>query len=159
MWYNAKYDTYRPTTKEYSQKMREWQRENVERSKTNKAENWMWGRLNRLYKTHGIKFNRQRMRGTRIFDFWCVTKWIAIEVDWWYHNQAWKIAKDRKYDNYNKEYSGILVLRVEARDKRDMEIAMDRVIKECSRTERRERQKPWDPNKWFYEYIDELKKR
>jgi very-short-patch-repair endonuclease len=111
MGYNKTYDCYRPTDKYWTDKMLEYKKENSERSKTNKAENRMFDKLTPL-REFGIRFNRQCIRGTRIFDFRCKERGIAIEVDGGYHQEEWKKSKDLKYDTYNKEYSGIILIRI-----------------------------------------------
>jgi very-short-patch-repair endonuclease len=107
--------------------------------------------------------SRQVKRGTRIFDFWCHEKWIAIEIDWWYHTEARKADKDRKYDFYNLNKHWILVIRI---DNRDDIWAIDALRKvELSESWRSRKHSLWIlgciekksyKDKTFMDYIDDL---
>lgn len=143
-------------------RLREYRKETTEKAKNNKSENrFRWKYLKPLHYTHKINFNRQRIRGNRIFDFRCSTKWIAVEVDGWYHYTKNQRAWDIQRDNYNYKKHWVLVIRVEARDAIDAQNAIERIKKESDWKWRRILL--WidkdDSGKWFYELIDELKHR
>lgn len=112
--------------------MLKYKEEQIEKSNTNLSENWFWEKyLNPLKKNYWIKFTRQAMWGTRIYDFRCKDKWIAIEIDWKYHNNDRKKEKDEKYDKYNYWVSWIVVLRIPPFDK-DMSIdVIEKVKQSC----------------------------
>jgi very-short-patch-repair endonuclease len=93
-----------PTTKEQHQYLRERQKEQLQKSKTSKAELWMFEKLNQT----GLKWTRQAIWGYRLFDFWCHDLKIAIEVDGPEHNKNYDSFRDK----YNLNRSNILVLRV-----------------------------------------------
>jgi very-short-patch-repair endonuclease len=56
----------------------------------------------------GRKWTRQSAHGFRLFDFWCASLGVAVEVDGPEH----KPAVDAEADRLAWEISGILVLRV-----------------------------------------------
>lgn len=80
------------------------QQQNRERSRNNAAEQWMAAKL----ETTGKRWTPQAQWGYRLFDFWCASHGIAVEVDGPEH--------DAEYDAYRDEYnfrrSGIVVIRV-----------------------------------------------
>mgnify|MGYP003437027147 CR=1 FL=1 len=164
MWYNKQYDTYRPTDKERVEKMRWYHKEQKEKSKTSKTESRFYNKHQKEFsKRTWIKINRQVKRWTRIFDFWCHEKWIAIEIDGWYHTEERKVDKDRKYDFYNLNKHGILVIRV---DNRDDIWAIDALRKvELSESWRSRKHSLWIlgyiekksyKDKTFMDYMDDL---
>lgn len=119
------------TNTEESAYMRMRQEENVVRSKNNPNEAWMAEKLLTLV----WKWGRQSRWGYRIFDFWCVEKGIAVEVDGPEHNKQW----DKVRDDYNLQRSGILVLRVRNRNEADAAAVLKRIDAECTWNERREK--------------------
>lgn len=137
MWYIKKYDTWRPTEKEQQAKLREYQKINKQKTRHNVSEWWMKGFLNDLEKETRIRFKEQCLRWNRIFDFWCANLWIAVEVDWWYHNEQRKKENDEKYDRYYYLRSGILVIRVRPFHTWDIYECIQRIKKEKPRSVRR----------------------
>ena len=138
MWYNKKYDCYRPTDKERSGKMRKRKKENIIKSRYSKSENWFQKNyVKPFFEETWIKINRQSVWWTRIYDFWCCKKWIAIEIDWWYHETEKKKKKDIKYDRYNLEVSWIIVIRVKNFDEEWAKEAIERLKNSLPRKERR----------------------
>lgn len=92
------------------------QNQNMVNSETNKAENWMFEKLNK----GRYKFSRQRRWGYRIFDFWCHKLGIAVEVDGKEHKQEIDLERDIK--EYNR--SRIIVLRVKNFNEEDAKNAL-----------------------------------
>jgi very-short-patch-repair endonuclease len=93
-----------PWTSEQAAYMRTRQNQNKVACQRSSAETWM---ANKLAGT-GYKWTRQAVWGWRIFDFWCHTIGVAVEVDGPEHDAA----KERERDDYNFQRSGIVVLRV-----------------------------------------------
>jgi len=121
-----------PNTKETSEYMRNNLAKNKKKSKYNKAENWMGGKLDKTK----FKWTRQAMWGYRIFDFWCHHLGIAIEVDGPEHE------KNKDYDSYRDEYnfrrSGILVFRVRNMNEEDAKAALELINTSDTWSERRQ---------------------
>lgn len=105
-----------PTNKQESQYMLMRQNQNIERSKSNKAENW----FNEKLKNSKYKFSRQKRWGYRIYDFWCHELGLAIEVDGQTHNESWDALRDKQ----DFERSRIIVLRVRNFDEGDAYFAL-----------------------------------
>lgn len=80
------------------------QNQNISNSKKNKNENWFSEKLNKSK----FKFSRQRRWGYRIFDFWCHSLGVAVEIDGPEHKP--KIEQERDLLEFNR--SRIVVLRV-----------------------------------------------
>lgn len=178
MWYNKKYGTYRPTTKEAKDKMKKYKKYHKRKCETSKTENWFWfGYLKPFMEKTWLKFVRQKLFWTRIYDFWCGHLWVAIEVDWWYHEEAWKKDKDARYDKYNKEVSWIIVYRIKNYDssaaksvlskikeletwaKRRDELWLKINKKDKKQIEKEKIEEEVDKeNEWkgFYDFIDEI---
>jgi len=128
MWYNEQYWTYRPNTKKWTDFMKKNLKEQKIKSKTCEAEIRFMKKLEPLKNKYQIHFRRQKQRWTRIFDFRCKQYWIAVEVDWWYHQTKWKKEKDERYDRYNKEHSWIEIVRVNNFDEEWAERAINQII-------------------------------
>jgi len=164
MWYNKTFDTYRPTNKEWNDKMKWYQKEQKEKSKVSKTENWFHRKyVTEFTKRTWIKITRQVRRGTRIFDFWCHEKWIAIEIDWGYHTEKWKEEKDKKYDYYNLQKHWVLVIRIDNRDDtgaidalRKVELSEPWISRKHSMWILLHSEKKKHKNKTFMDYLDEL---
>lgn len=100
--------------------------------KKNKEARWipaeqrfLW-KLDKLKKDYWIKFTRQAVFWTRIFDFWCHDLWIAIEIDWNSHNTR------KEYDNIMDKFHNhcwILVYRVRNFNEWDAYEAIENVKK------------------------------
>ena len=58
--------------------------------------------------TTGLKWTQQARWGYRIYDFWCASLGLAVEIDGFTHNPAW----DQLRDQQDYQRSGIIVLRV-----------------------------------------------
>lgn len=113
MWRIESYDIWRPTTKEEKSIMRLYKKSQEIKCQNNRAENWFYyWYLKRLEKKRWIRFVRQAVRWWRIFDFWCDKLWVAIEVDWKYHEEDWKKKKDENNDRHALEVSQVLVIRI-----------------------------------------------
>lgn len=106
----------RPDQAEY---MRNRQDQN--RSKSVKAEEWAYGYLKQTQK----KWTRQAIWGCRIFDFWCAEIGIAVEIDGMTHNKNY----DSIRDEYNFYRSGIVVLRVPNFNDQKMVEALEQIKK------------------------------
>jgi very-short-patch-repair endonuclease len=119
-----------PTNKEQHDYMRMRAVQNLERALVNKNENWMACKL----QGSGFKWKRQAQWGNRIFDFWCSSLGIAIEIDGPEHDHIY----DAYRDEYNLRRSGILVLRVRNLSEEDASICMATVASSCSWRERKE---------------------
>lgn len=137
MSYNAKYWTCRPTSKDDQEKIRWYRLKNLEMAYNSKSENWMQWILWRLYRETGIKFNRQKIYWTRIYDFRCHTLWVVVEVDWWYHETEWKKQKDMRYDKYNLEVSAIKIYRIKPYDDCYAVEMVNEIKKDIDRNQRR----------------------
>jgi len=99
--------------------MKDRKKQNLELSKTNPNENWLFSKL----KTTDYKWTRQATWGYRIFDFWCHHLGIAVECDGPEH--------DKDYDSYRDEYnlrrSGLIVLRVRNMNEEDAAHALSEI--------------------------------
>lgn len=93
-----------PGTKEKSDYLLMRQNQNIERSKTNKAENWFDEKLKKC--KH--KYKRQRRWGYRIYDFWFHKLGLAVEIDGETHIKRWDELRDKQ----DFERSRIIVLRI-----------------------------------------------
>ncbi len=69
------------------------------RTKQTSAEEILWALL-RNRKFLGLKFRRQHQIGSYIVDFYCVEKFLIIELDGSIHNSTAQIKKDTKRDAY-----------------------------------------------------------
>ena len=78
------------------------------RKKMTLSEVLLWERLNKK-QLLGLDFNRQKIIGNYIIDFFCFKKMVAIEVDGDSHNE--KIEYDAARDKY-LESLGIRTLRI-----------------------------------------------
>ena len=169
MSYNEKYWTCRPSTKDEQEKIRWYRLKNLDMAYNSKSENWMQWILWKLYRETGIKFNRQKIHWTRIYDFRCHSLWVVVEVDWWYHETEWKKKKDERYDKYNYEVSGIKIYRIKPYD----DCYATEMIKEIKKDVFRNQRKLslWiSMSKWmlkdamikddkkFFDYIDDVNK-
>lgn len=95
-------------SKETSKRLRRYRKINIKRAIGNKNENWMFKKL----LATGLKWQRQRLFGYRIFDFFCPLLGIAVEVDGGEHDPE----KDKQRDDeYIKRYD-IEILRVNNMD-------------------------------------------
>ena len=63
----------------------------------------------------GIKFRRQHPLGAFVIDFYCASKWIAIEIDGIAHGMGDRPARDASRDRWLAK-QGVRVLRVTASD-------------------------------------------
>lgn len=131
MWYNKWYWVPRPTTKEQQLHMTNRKKENIERCKGLASETWFYNKLKELKKQTWINFNRQAVRGTRVFDFWCSDLWIAVEVDWWYHMN--RKTRDFLLDRHCKEVSEVIVYRVGNYDEKKATDVIDKIKKSQKR--------------------------
>lgn len=113
--------------------MRAHKAENLARSRRNPNENWMAGLLART----GLKWTRQACWGFRIFDFWCASKGIVVEVDGPEHGKGKQKDWDDFRDRQNYERSGILVLRVRNKNREDAERALSEIAASGSWNSRR----------------------
>lgn len=125
MWRVKKSNIWRPNKKEESEFIREARKECVKKSNSNKAENRVYYEyLEPFRKETWIRFNRQRIRWWRIFDFRCKHLWVWIETDWWYHKESKQKRKDDNKDKHCWDVSWIIVLRLDNFDKKRMEEIM-----------------------------------
>lgn len=121
-----------PTNKEEHAYMRMRQEQNKRKSKSNPNENWAAKYLNK--RTTGHRWKRQAQWGYRLYDFWCSTLGIAVEIDGDTHDPNY----DRSRDEYNYNKSGIVVLRVRNRSEKDMKKALIKIQQsECWNTRRK----------------------
>lgn len=97
--------------------MRQRRDQCLKKSITNINENWFAEKLI----SANIKFNRQRIMGYRIYDFFIGSIGCAIEIDGPEH--------DEKYDYYRDIYnylrSGIVIIRVRNKNKKDANEAIE----------------------------------
>jgi very-short-patch-repair endonuclease len=61
----------------------------------------LWARL-RLKRLNGYPFQRQRIIGNYIVDFYCPRAKLVIEVDGGQHNSSENMLPDKRRDNYLK---------------------------------------------------------
>ncbi|KKN47315.1 hypothetical protein LCGC14_0664210 [marine sediment metagenome] len=104
--------------------MKQRQRENAEKCKDIKAENWF---LNKYLSKTKLKWKRQAQWGYRLFDFWNSQKGIAVEVDGSSHSN--KKDYDQYRDDKNYRNSGIIVLRVRNYNDKDAHRAIEAIKK------------------------------
>ena len=100
--------------------MREHQLIGSAATRSNKNENWAAERL----ATSAVPFNRQRIWGGRIFDFWNHEFGIAVEVDGPEHKTSPGLEKDKWRDRHCLLRSRIIVIRVENGNEEQMESAL-----------------------------------
>jgi len=72
----------------------------------------LWQQL-KSRKLHGLDFDRQKIIGNYIVDFYCAEKGVVIEIDGISHNS--KIETDRARDNFLNGL-GLTVIRISASD-------------------------------------------
>jgi len=120
-----------PWNAEQAAHMKMRQKQNLEISLRNPNEHWMADKLSQT----NVKWSRQSQRGFRIFDFWCHTLGIAVEVDGPEHNKRYDAFRDSE----NLRVSGIVVLRVRNRNERDAKKALDFISRAETWNERRAR--------------------
>lgn len=108
-----------PTTKEQHEHMKMREKQNVRIARRNPNENML---IPYLKKT-GLRWSRQSQWGYRIFDFWCHTLGVAIEIDGKEHNKKYDIFRDKE----NYERSGIIVLRVRNKNIGDIKKVMGKL--------------------------------
>jgi very-short-patch-repair endonuclease len=72
----------------------------------------LWKEL-KSNKLNGLDFDRQKIIGNFIVDFYCAEKWVVIEVDGSSHNT--KQEKDAQRDRYLQSL-GLTVIRIPVRD-------------------------------------------
>lgn len=108
-------------------KMRQAQNRKV--CKYNKAENWMYEKLD----TTGLSWTRQAVWGWRVFDFWNKELGVAVEVDGTRHDQE----KDRKNDAKNWNVSRIIVLRVSNFSEIEANLAIETILSSDTWNDRR----------------------
>jgi very-short-patch-repair endonuclease len=121
-------------TKEEAEYMRVNQSNNLAKSKTNKAENWMKAKLDKT----GHKWTRQAMWGYRLFDFWCHNLGIAVEVDGANHNNDYDSVRDK----YNYCRSAIIVIRVRNMNEYDADNAIKTIMESETWKERKAKVRP-----------------
>ncbi len=129
MGYNKTYGCAYPTSPEEHAHMKMRQDQNFERCQTNKAENWMYEKL----EATDYKWRRQARWGTRIYDFWCSKIGVAVEVDGITHDKGY----DSRHDRYNLERSGIKVIRIRNFNEEDAKNALLEIAEACDWNERR----------------------
>lgn len=127
MPYTKKHKIWRPTNKDESDFMK--------KAKENHIEKWMIKsevRMREEYlkplKQKWYVFKSQRCRWWRIYDFWCAKYWIAVEVDWWYHNAPKQKVKDQLRDKHNNTVSAIEVIRVNNYDEQWASNAIKKIL-------------------------------
>ena len=120
-----------PVREEHHKHMKQRQQQNRAKCMNSKAENWMAGKLLET----GMKWTRQAQWGFRLFDFWNVTRGIAVEVDGREH----RAAEDEKQDAVDFEKSGIVVIRVQNFDEEQAQNAIVQITSSGSWNERRAR--------------------
>ncbi len=109
---------YNDNLKQYSRKLR--------KSMTD-AENLLWSKV-RLRQLNGCQFNRQRIIGNYIVDFFYLRAKLVIEVDGSQHYSAEALVADRKRDRYMKK-RGLRVLRFTDTDVlKNIEGVVERII-------------------------------
>ena len=101
------------TNSEKHRYMRHRKEQNRIQSKRSSAETKVVARL----KQTPWKWSRQSTWGYRLFDFWCKELGVVIEVDGPEHDQEY----DSYRDEYNFRRSGIVVLRIQNHDERELE--------------------------------------
>ena len=77
------------------------------RKSTTPQENKLWYQMLRTYP---VRFNRQRIIGNYIVDFYCDRAKLVVEIDGSQHYEVIGEAKDIERDNY-LESLGLMVLR------------------------------------------------
>jgi very-short-patch-repair endonuclease len=77
----------------------------------------LWSRV-RGKRLHGYKFRRQHPIGPYILDFYCAAARLAVEVDGRAHEDAERLARDRRRTGW-LQTQGVRVIRVAAVDVRD----------------------------------------
>ena len=90
--------THNPTLKPYAQKLR--------RDMTKEERHLWYDFLNRL----PVRFNRQKVIGPYIVDFYCASAKLVVELDGSQHNEVAGIAADAQRDAFLAE-QGLQVLR------------------------------------------------
>lgn len=110
-------------------KLRRYRKINLLRAIKNDNENWMMDKLSRT----GFKWQRQRLFGFRIFDFFCPEIGIAVEVDGQEHDKA----KDDKRDSEYFKAHAIEVLRVRNKNEDDARKALLAIAVSETWTERK----------------------
>jgi len=84
------------------------------RKARNLAEALLWNEL-KNGKFHGLDFDRQKIIGNFIADFYCATLGLVIEIDGASHDN--KVDYDKKRDEYMNSL-GLSILRVQDREVR-----------------------------------------
>lgn len=98
--------------------------QNIKRALANRAENWMYAKL----QSTKLTWTRQMQWGFRIFDFYNPLLGIAVEVDGNTHDPTW----DRVRDRQNYQNQGVLVLRVQNFNEKQAEIVLSKIADELA---------------------------
>jgi very-short-patch-repair endonuclease len=98
----------------------------------------LWQAL-RGHRLNGLKFRRQHPIGPFIFDFYCVSARLAVEVDGSIHTPGDNPKRDDSRDAWLERHA-VTVLRIEARHVLDR---LETVLTEIGRAAARA-EKPWD---------------
>jgi very-short-patch-repair endonuclease len=102
------------------------------RKKMTDAERKLWSKL-RLNRLKGCQFYRQRIIGSYIVDFFCLTEKLVIEVDGSQHYSDEMIKADKVRDKYLNE-QGLQVLRFNDADVlRNPDGVVDRIFEYLKR--------------------------
>ncbi len=100
------------------------------RRKLSQPEALLWRQLQR--RPGGFRFRRQRPVGPYIFDFFCISASLAIEVDGPSHDFELQIDHDGRRDAWAKS-RGIETLRFAASDvARNMESVLSKIVMTCA---------------------------
>ncbi len=109
----------------YNENLKQYSRE-LRKNMTD-AENLLWSKL-RLRQLNGCQFNRQRIIGNYIVDFFCLKAKLVIEVDGGQHYSAEARVADLQRDRY-METRGFRVLRFTDTDVlKNIEGVVERII-------------------------------
>jgi very-short-patch-repair endonuclease len=110
-----------PVNKDMHAYMKAEQESSLVTCRTNANENWMRD----ILKTSKYNWTRQAQWGYRLFDFWCSTIGVAIELE----DPEQDIPISTGDDAYNYTRSGIKVIRVRSRNKTDADNALAEIAK------------------------------
>lgn len=132
MGYNKTFGCTYPTSKEEAAHMQFRKQQNIEQSKKNKSEEWMFS----ILKTKtSLTWSRQSIWAARVLDFWNHAKGIGVEVDGVFHNKEY----DKRHDKYFYYKSGILILRLKPYDELSADVIINKINSSCTWNERRSR--------------------
>ena len=110
---------YKNSLKKYAKELRK---------RMTDAEIRLWGRL-RLHQLNGYRFQRQRIIGNYIVDFYCPAAKLVIELDGGQHYAESQQSADSKRDDFLKS-KGLRVLRFSDTDVlKDTDAIMEEIMR------------------------------